>query len=186
MEVCMSGRKLVTILTLAVSIGYALVTAAQEAMPPKPGPEHQALDFFAGTWRFEGEAKESPMGPAGKVTFTETCEWYQGGFAMICRSEGMNPMGPSSAIAVSSYDAERKAYTYYGVEANMPPFMAIGQRNGKIWTYTTESHMGDMTMTMRVVITETSPTTYTFEMDASTDGATWTRLIEGTSTKTSS
>ena len=182
----MYGRKLITVLTLAVCAGSALAAAPQEPMMPKPGPEHEALGFFAGTWRFEGEAKESPMGPAGKVTFTETCEWFQGGFALICRAEGMNPMGPSSSIAVSSYDAEQKAYSYYGVEANMPPFMAMGQRDGKVWTYTTKSNMGDVTMTMRVVITEASPTTYRFEMDASTDGSTWTRIIEGTSTKTSS
>jgi len=182
------NRKLVTSLVLLMVFAtLPLIAAAQEGMmPPQPGPEHEALGFFVGTWRFEGEAKESPMGPAGKVTFTETCEWYQGGFALICRSEGMNPMGPSSSLAVSSYDAEQKAYTYYGVEANMPPFMATGQRRGKVWTYTTESSMGDMTMTMRVTIAETSARSYSFEMESSTDGTNWTRVIEGTSTKSGS
>ena len=151
---------------------------------PKPGPEYQALAFFEGTWRFEGDVKESPLGPAGKVSTTETCEWVEGGFALVCRSEGTNPMGSTSALAISSYDAAQKAYTYYGVEANMPPFMAIGHREGKVWNYTTESTMGDMTVMTRVTIAETSPTSYSFEMETSTDGTSWTRVVEGTSTKT--
>jgi hypothetical protein len=162
---------------------FALVAAAQENMPPKPGPEYQALGFFAGTWRFEGEQKEGPMGPAGKITSTDTCEWLEGGFALLCRSEGMNPMGPTSAIAISSYDMAQKAYTYYGVEAGMPPFMATGQRDGKVWRYRTESQMGDTTVWTRVTIAETSATSYSFEVESSTDGKTWTRVVEGTATK---
>jgi hypothetical protein len=182
----MSRRLLVTTMTLILCSALAGITAAQESMMPKPGPEYEALGFFAGTWRFEGEAMESPMGPAGKVTFTESCEWLQGGFALVCRSEGMNPTGPGSAIAISSYDPEQKAYTYYAAESNMPPFMATGQRKGKVWTYHMESNMGDMTMMTRVTIAETSATSYSFEMETSTDGKTWTRVMEGTSRKSGS
>ena len=182
----MSRQLLVATSAMILCAAFGLAAAAQEATMPKPGPEHQALGFFAGKWSFEGEAKESPLGPAGKITFTETCEWFEGGFALVCRSEGMTPMGPSSSVAISSYDAGQKAYTYYAVEANMPPFMATGQREGKVWSYSTESEMGDMSVTTRVIITETSSTTYTFEMEVSTDGSTWTPVIEGTSTKSSS
>ena len=168
---------------LILCAGFVLVAAAQEAMMPKPGPEHEALGFFAGKWRFEGEAKEGPMGPAGKITFTESCEWFEGGFALLCRSEGMSPMGPTSAFAISSYDMGQKAYTYYGVEANLPPFMATGQREGKVWRYNAESKMGEMTVMTRVTITETSSTSYTFEMETSTDGSTWMPVMEGKSAK---
>lgn len=178
----MSRRQLVGV-TVMCCATVAMVAAAQQGMMPKPGPEYQALSFFEGTWRFEGEAKESPFGPAGKIRNTDTCEWFEGGFALVCRSEGMSPMGPSSALAISSYDPARKAYTYYGVETGAPPFMAIGQREGKVWRYRTESQMGDMTMTIRVTIAETSPTSYSFEMASSTDGTNWTRVVEGTATK---
>ena len=181
----MSRRLLVSVMVMLCA-AFALTAAAQEGMAPKPGPEYQALGFFAGKWRFEGEVKESPMGPAGKISSTDTCEWFEGGFALLCRSEGMNPMGPTNAIAISSYDPAQKMYTYYGVEANNPPFMATGQREGKVWRYRTESQMGDTTLRTRVTITETSPTSYTFEVESSTDGTTWTRLVEGTSRKSGS
>ena len=179
----MSRQLLVTTLTITLCAALAGMAVAQEGTMPKPGPEYQALAFFEGTWRFEGEAKESPFGPAGKINNTDTCEWFEGGFALVCRSEGTNPMGSSSVLAISSYDMVQKAYTYYGVEANMPPFMAIGHRDGKVWNYTTESNMGDTTVMTRVKITETSPTSYSFEMDISTDGTSWTRVIEGTANK---
>jgi len=182
----MSIRLLVTTLTAVLCAAFALVAAAQEGMMPKPGPEHQALGFFAGKWSFEGEAKESPMGPAGKITFTESCEWFEGGFALLCRSEGKTPMGPTKALGIMNYDAEQKAYTYYGIEANMPPFMATGQREGKVWRYRSESKMGETSVHTRVTITETSPTSYTFDMETSTDGSTWTPVMEGKSTKSTS
>jgi len=182
----MSRRLLVSMFTLVLCSALAGMAQAQENMMPKPGPEYQALSFFAGKWRFEGEAKESPMGPSGKISSTDTCEWFEGGFAMICRSEGMNPMGPTNALAISTYDPAQKAYTYYGVETGMPPFMAIGQRNGKVWTYHTEADMGDTHVTTRVTITETSPTSYTFDMQSSTDGKTWTPVVSGTATKSGS
>ena len=182
----MTRRSSVVTLTVIVGAFFALVAAAQEATMPKPGPEHEALGFFAGKWTFEGEAKESPMGPAGKISSTESCEWFEGGFALICRSEGQNPMGPAKALGIMSYDAERQAYTYYGLDSTMPPFTATGEREGKVWRYHTESKMGETTVRTRVTITETSPTSYSFEMETSTDGTTWTPVMEGKSTKSAS
>jgi len=46
--------------------------------------------------------------------------------------------------------------------------------------------MGETTVRTRVTITETSPTSYSFEMETSTDGTTWTPVMEGKSTKSAS
>lgn len=56
--------------------------------PPKPEPELQKLAYFAGKWASEGEMKPSSFGPGGKFTFIQTCEWFAGGFALVCHSEG--------------------------------------------------------------------------------------------------
>lgn len=175
----MSNRWLGMTWMLILCASLGLVAFGQEAAMPKPGAEHEALGFFAGKWNFEGEAKESPMGPAGEISFSESCEWFEGNFALVCRSEGTTPMGPTKAIGVMSYDADQQAYTYYGVESGMPPFMATGHREGKTWKYKTESKMGKT----RVTITETSPTSYSFEMEFSADGSTWSTVVTGKSTK---
>ena len=67
-----------------VVVGH-LAVLAQAPPAPKPGPEHQKLAYFVGTWTNEGEMKPSPMGPGGKITGKDTCEWFEGGFSVICR-----------------------------------------------------------------------------------------------------
>jgi hypothetical protein len=161
------------------------VAFAQEPPAPAPGPEHKAISAFAGKWSFEGKTEAGPMGPGGPVTFTETCEMFQGGFALVCRSEGKNPMGPTKSLSILTYDIEKKAYTYYAVEADWPPFSATGKTDGKVWNWLTETKMGNQTMTTAVTVTLTSPTSQTFDMKMSMDGGkTWSPGMSGKSTKT--
>ena len=175
-------KKLTTLMILFAST--AAVTA-QEPEMPKPGPEHKAISAFAGKWSFEGKADDGPMGPGGPVTFTETCEMFEGGFALVCRSEGKDPMGPTKAISIMSYDPEKKAYTYYAVQSGYPAFTATGKNVGKAWNWETVSKMGDQTMNTAVTITLTSPTSQTFDLKMSTDGGkTWMPGMSGKSTKT--
>ena len=35
---------------------------------PKPGPEVKRLGYFVGSWKTDGDIKENPMMPAGKMT----------------------------------------------------------------------------------------------------------------------
>jgi Protein of unknown function (DUF1579) len=169
----------VLILLTASTVGLA-----QEHKMPAPGPEHKAISAFAGKWSFEGKAEAGPMGPGGPVTFTETCEMFEGGFALVCRSEGKNPMGPTKTIAIMSYDTDKKAYTYYAVESGFPAFTATGKNVGKAWNWETVSKMGDQTVNTAVTVTLTSPTSQTFEMKMSTDGGkTWVPAMSGKSTK---
>ena len=164
--------------------GVATAALAQEM--PKPGPEHEKLGYFAGKWEFEGESKEGPMGPGGVIAYTETCELFEGGFAVVCESEGTNPMGATKTFAIMSYDTEKEAYIYHAVQNNMPAFSAMGKREAKTWHWTTETKMGSETMYTRVTITETSPTSYTFKVEMSTDKTNWMTAVEGKSTKTTS
>jgi hypothetical protein len=170
------------ILLTASTVGYA-----QEPQLPTPGPEEKAVAAFAGRWNFEGKEEAGPMGPGGPVTFTENCEMFDGGFALVCRSEGKTSMGPMERLAIMSYDRQKKAYIYYAVEKDFPPFMAIGKNTGNTWNWDTETTMGGQTMKTKVTVTLTSPTTQTFDFKISTDGGkTWVPAVSGKSTKTTS
>ena len=76
---------------VVISAAGASVVAAQAPAAPKPGPEHARLAYFVGKWKTEGEMKPGPMGPGGKMSGTDTCEWYDGHFSVVCRSEGTGP-----------------------------------------------------------------------------------------------
>jgi len=75
---------------LAVILVVLIVAAtyAQEpAAAPKSGPKQERLGYYVGKWTEEGEIKPSAFGPGGKYTATETCDWLQGKFAILCKED---------------------------------------------------------------------------------------------------
>jgi Protein of unknown function (DUF1579) len=172
--------------TLALSLG--LVAAAGAALAqapeaPKPGPEHKALQYFVGKWTSEGELKPGPLGPGGKMTSQDSCEWFAGGFHVVCRGTGKMPSGSVTSLGVVGYNTEDKAYTFYGVDSMGMGDLSKGQKSGKTWTFTSKASMNGQPFHSRYTMTEISPTAYTFKWETSSDGTKWTNLMEGKSTK---
>jgi hypothetical protein len=87
------------------------------AQQPKPGPEVQRLAYYLGTWRGEGETKGGPFGPAGKLSSSVTCDWFAGGFHLVCRGEERGPTGKRTFLNILAYDEKAKAYTEYGISS---------------------------------------------------------------------
>lgn len=160
----------------------------QQPQTMEPGSEHQRLGYFVGTWHTVGEAKPSEMGPGGKMTFTERCEWFEGRFAVVCHSEGQSPMGPGKSMGILSYSPQEKAYTYYGVDSSGMTMTSVphGAVKGDTWTYDDEGMMGGKKVKSRVTIKEVSPTSYTFKMETLGPDGKWVEVMESTSTKTDS
>jgi hypothetical protein len=177
------NRVTISIFALAgVLAGVGL--AQQEVQMPKPGPEHTRLAYFAGHWTSEGEMKASPFAPAGKFTSTDENEMLPGGFFLVMRSSGTSPMGPIHSLAVMGYNSEEKVYAYDAFSNMGEHEVSKGAIEGATWTWNGESKYQGQVIKGRFVITEVSPTSYTFTYDFSTDGAHWTRVMEGKSTKT--
>jgi hypothetical protein len=174
---------------LAVCAAVALLgfqlASAEEPTAPKPGPETQRLKYFLGHWTTEGEIKASPMGPGGKFTQTSKCDWFEGGFTLVCNTEGKTPMGPSKGIDILGYSSEDKAYTYYGVDNSGMTMSTVphGTVHGDTWTYNDESMMGGKKVKTRVIIKELPPSAYTFRMDMQGADGKWTTVVESKSTK---
>ena len=170
--------------TLAIAVTCLLcLSAATHAQAPTPAPEHKRLAYFAGTWNFSGAAKESLMGPGGPVSFKEVCELLDGGFAVVCRSDGKGPTGPTKSVSIMSYDADKKAYTYTAAESNSPVVNAIGQTQGPTWNWRSEMGTGAQKMIVKVTVKEGGPKSYDFMMEMSMDGKKFMPLVEGKATR---
>jgi uncharacterized protein DUF1579 len=151
---------------------------------PKPGPEHKKLEHFVGKWTGTGEMKPGPFGPGGKSTWTETCEWFDGGFSVVCKSEGASPMGPMKGLGVLGYNSEEKVYTYFGVDNAGWSDYAKGKVEGKTWSYSSEFKVGGKPFMSHMAIEETSATSQSFKWETSADGGkTWTVMMDGSSKK---
>ena len=166
-------------------VGIQVVVAGQAPPAPKPGPEHKRLGYFVGKWTGEGEAKPGPMGPGGKITSTDTCTWFEGGFAVVCHSDGKGPMGPMKSVGVLGYSSEEKVYTYYGIDNSDMAMTSIpkGTVRGDTWTYTDEAMMGGKKIKSRVTIKELSPDSYTFKMETQGPDGKWAPMMESKNTK---
>jgi hypothetical protein len=125
------------------------------------------------------------MGPAGKISSVDSCEWFDGHFSVICRSDGKSPMGPMKSVGILSYSPEEKVYTYYATDSSGMTMTSVpkGTVQGDTWTYTDESLMGGQKIKSRVTIKEVSPTSYTFIMEMQGADGKWMPLMETKNTK---
>jgi hypothetical protein len=170
---------------LVACLATATLVSAQAPKAPTPGPEHQRLAYFTGKWTSEGEMKESPFGPGGKFTSNDDCQWFEGKFAVVCRTEGKGPMGPMKGLGIMSYHGEEKVYTYYGLDNSGMTMTSIarGTVQGSTWTYTDESMMGGKKIKGRYTMQEVSPTSYTFKWEMQDDAGKWNTMMEGKAAK---
>ena len=168
---------------LAAGLVLTAAAVAQESAP-KPAPEHKKLDMLAGSWVLEGDVKPNPMGPGGKMTESEKCEWMEGGFFLICRVDFKTASsGNGSGLSVLGYSAGEKAYTYREFNSWGEFEDSRGMLDGETWTWTSDEKMGDTVMKGRFTMKFTSPSSYAFSYEMSTDGAKWTTAVDGKATK---
>lgn len=176
-----------SMLSAAVALSMITTVVVAQAPPPrKPGPEQKRIGYFAGRWNFQGEAKPGPMGPGGKLTATESCDWFAGGFHLVCSTKGTGPMGASTSQSVMAYDAGRKAYTYHSINSLGDAIFVRGNVDGKVWTWMDEITMEGKPMKIRATVTEETPTSYSFKLEASVGGAPMAVVEEGKATKVKS
>ena len=179
----MRTRTLAILLVAGLLAGVVGISAQAPAGPPKPGPEHKRLGYFVGTWTSTGDMKASIFGPAGKMTMTETCKWFDGGFSVVCNSSGKSPMGDMKGMAVMSYNAEEKVYHYYAVDNWGMTELSSGTVKGNTWDWTATSKMQGKVVKGHFWLKEDSPTAYSYKYEMSVDGAPMAAVMEGKATK---
>jgi len=168
-----------TIATISAA-WLVLATAALAQMEmPKPGPEHKKLDVFAGSWTLEGDLKPGQMGPGGKITENEKCEWMEGNFFLVCHTDFSGTMGNGVGVSIMGYSTDDKAYTYREFNSWGEFEDSRGQVDGDTWTWTSDEKFGKGRFTMKIL----SPTSYSFTFEMSQDGKQWTLVMDGKATK---
>jgi hypothetical protein len=168
-------------MSLAVWTIVAAAAMAQEL--PKPAPELKKLDALTGSWTLEGEMKPGEMGPGGKMTEIQKCEWMDGAFFLICHAEFKSSMGDGTGISVLGYSKDDKAYTYREFNSWGEFEDSRGSFDGDTWTWLGDEKEGGMVMKGRFTMKMTSSTSYNFSFEMSPDGTKWTTVMDGKATK---
>jgi len=173
-------------LVFTLSLFFAALLAAQNYPGQRsPGPDIKKLDYFAGTWKSEGDMKPGPYGGGGKFSGTGRYEWMPGGFFLLSRTDEISPLGKGTGLAIFGYDRREKVYTYQAYNSRGDAEHAKGVLEGDTWTWTNEEKMGSTVMRGRYTIKTTSPTTYNFKFEMAPEGGQWSTVIEGKATRMS-
>jgi len=171
--------KLLSIILLLLVPSHAF-GQAQTAQPPKPGPEVQELAYYVGTWKGEGEAKASPFGSGGKLSSSQTCEWFAGGFHVVCRGDETGPSGKRTFLNIMAYDAETKGYTEYGISSfGESEYNKGGSIVGNKRMFLWDADAGGKPAKFRYTEVHVSPMLYTYKAEASVGNEAWTVIGEG-------
>src|SRR5271168_3454978 len=126
------GKMCLVVLPLAL-LGFA--KAAQAQGMPQPGPEHQKLAFFVGKWMAEGELKPGPFGPGGKFTIVDDCDWMDGKFAVMCKSNVDASGTHVTGVSIMSYDTGAQTYVYFDSNSMGQNAYSTGKVDGDTWTW---------------------------------------------------
>ncbi len=173
----MNKRVFAAVAASLVGLSVTIAALPQAPAPPTPGPEVQKLGYFVGEWKFEGDSKESAFGPAGKFSGTETCEWFAGGFQVICRSAATGPAGKVTGLSIFAYDREKKEYTAYGIDSTGFSMLAPGTVSGDTWTYTWAGTVGGKPAKIQATM-RTSEASYTSRTEGSFGGGSMAPIDE--------
>jgi hypothetical protein len=175
-------RRAAILTGMMLLLGSALSARAPMEIP-EPTPELKKLDYFAGTWTTEGEIKPGPMGPGGKFTGTNRVEWMDGAFFLVTHSEFNGAMGKGAETAYMGYDSDDKLYTYDSFNTLGEADHAKGNVDGDTWTWQSETRMSAQTTRGRLTIKVLSARAYNFKFEMSSNGTTWTTVLEGRATR---
>jgi hypothetical protein len=170
--------------------GVALILASGIAVPaqqpkrvPQPSPEHNKLAVFVGIWKDEAEIKPSALGPGGKMNLMETCEWFTGGFSLVCHTDATGFRGDFKTLAVLTYDSEEKVYRFYEFNSVGWSNTAKGTVDGNTWAFNGESKIGGKLIKTRSTIKILSPDSAEMRSEVSVDGGPITLWMESKSAR---
>ncbi len=163
----------------------ATITGMAQTSNPKPGAETKKLAAWGGEWTYEGEAKESPVGPAGKFTGKMNCRMTLGGFFLECRWEEKGPTGVIRGVEIDGFDSVNKSYSTHSFSSDGGTGAGSITIKGNGWTFLVDAIQGGKQVKARGTA-EFSPDLmgYTGKSEVSLDGKTWTLLAEAKGVKT--
>jgi hypothetical protein len=169
-----------SILVVVVLVAFwSIVLAQQPAGPPQPGPEEKRLDYYVGKWHSEADMKPSAFGPGGKVTGHQSCEWFAGGFHVVCHGDfSVGAMGQEKVLIIFSYNREEKGYVQYRIDNSGQTGTVKGTVQGDTWTWRGESKMKGKVVHWRGTYKEVPPDTATMQFEMQGDDGQWNAVME--------
>ncbi len=156
------------------------VAFGARATVPKRAPEIQKLGYYVGSWEGHGETKAGPFSPAGTLWSKQTCEWFKGGFQVVCRGEEHGPTGLRAFLNLLSYDQAARSYAQYSISSRgESEYDQGGSLVGNKLIWVIEQGSRGKSAKFRYTEVHVSPVLYTYRAEISLARGSWTTLATG-------
>ena len=182
-------RRMTSLLAIGIlAIAAVGVGAAQDQRKPptvavqQSGGSIDTVMAYSGTWKVQGERFATAHSDAGKedTTLRNDC-WKSGGY--VACNQYVN--GESKVLLVFTYSDTTKTYTSYPIPQNGEAVSAGRlQIIGNVWTFPWQVSQGGTTTYFHVVNVFTGTDHIDYVQEFSTDNVHWTRMAQGSETKT--
>jgi hypothetical protein len=145
---------------------------------PMPPPN---MDYFVGSWTFEWNVPESPLGPAGKFKGKETYKKTASG-AYESEIEGDGPAGAFKARATTNYNEKERQVTRSETGLFDVPLVKTGPIGGDLGGYytifweTQPVKKNGKTVKLKGKTLMLSPANYRLQVQISVDGGPYTNF----------
>lgn len=140
------------------------------------------MDYFIGSWSFDWNVPESPLGPAGKMKGTETYKKILGGSAFESEIVGDGPEGAFQGRAIISYNEKERLVSRYEIFSYGVSALKTGPIGGDLGGYYTifwESapiKKNGKVIKLKGKTQMLSPAHYKVQLEISVDGGPFTSL----------
>lgn len=166
------------LIVLAQLILGATAFGQRSAGLPQPGPEEKRLGYFVGRWVEEVDVKPSPLDPGHKGTINETCDWFPGGFQVVCHGDFSGTVGERKHLSIFSYSREDKVYLYYQIISDGDWDASKGTVQGDTWTWLSDFKSGGKVIKGRFIYKQVSRDAATMKAELKGDDGRWKLLME--------
>jgi hypothetical protein len=127
---------------MILSLVFALLLIQSQQQPnrpteptdPMPPPN---MDYFVGTWSFDWNVPESPLGSGGKMRGRETYKKILDSPVYESDIQGEGPDGPFKGRAITSYDEKEKLVSRYEIFSYGLSTLKTGTIGGDLGGYYT-------------------------------------------------
>ena len=172
--------------TILAAAFVLLALSAFAQMSQQPGPEAKKLDYFVGTWAYEGAIGQGPWGAGGKFTSTITNDWLPGNFFLHTQSDFKMPTevgGDGKSTPITGYDSQQNTYARDEFNSHGDHISSKGTFTADTWTWSSSRNYGGTEVQIRTTVKQLSPTSYNLKVETSIDGTTWMPFMEGKATR---
>ncbi len=139
------------------------------------------LGVLAGKWKTEGAFAD------GRKTSSDLeCRWSAQQNYLVCEQVVKFPEGEHRQLTAYSYSNAEHVYRYTTIaDPGALPTSGTVEINGTVWTYHSSFERNGKTTQIRTTNDFSVPSTETFKVETSQDGATWTTAMQGSAHRVS-